>query len=100
MDAVRLADGKRVFLKRLRRGRSEIAIARFFSEGDKASDERNHCVPILDYLEDESLPGYGFLVMPVMRYFYEPEFLSIDEALEFIRQTLEVRLSTGVRLLS
>ena len=100
MDAVRLADGKRVFLKRLRRDHEEIAISKFFSEGDKASDERNHCVPILDYLEDESLPGYGFLVMPVMRHFYKPEFLSIDEALEFIRQTLEVRLSTGVRLLS
>ena len=93
MDAFRTADEKRVFLKRVRKESSEITIARFFSEEDKASDDRNHCVPILDYFEDEAISGYGILVMPIFRKFDRPEFVSIDEALEFVRQTLEVRLS-------
>ena len=54
-------------------------------------DERNHCVPILDYIEDERIPHEGFLVMPALRIFDDPDFVSVDEAVEFIRQSLEVR---------
>ena len=53
-------------------------------------DPRNHCAPVVEYFEDEKLPEYGFLVTPLYRAFNKPEFDSIDEVLEFIRQTLEV----------
>ena len=92
MDALRLEDNKYVFLKRLSKDTKELEIARFFSSEEKKKDKFNHCVPILDYFEDERLPECGILVMPLFRLFDEPPFVSIDEVVEFIRQTLEVRL--------
>ena len=96
MDAHRLSDGRRVFLKRVPRNSPEIPISRFFTQDGIVNDPRNHCVTIVDYFEDESLSDYGFLVTPIMRDFDSPEFLSIDEVLEFVRQTLEVRYIISV----
>ena len=92
MDAQRLSDNKLVFLKRIPKDSTEVQIAKFFSTDEKARDERNHCVPVLEYFEDENLAEYGILVMPLFRRFNDPKFLSIDEVLEFIGQTLEVRI--------
>ena len=94
MDALRLADNKLVYLKRIPKDSTEIQIAKFFSTGESAHDARNHCVPVLDYFEDENLAEYGILVMPLFRPFDDPEFHSIDEVLEFMRQTLEVRFAS------
>ena len=91
IDARRLADNRLVYLKRLPKGSTEVQIAKFFSAGERARDARNHCAPVLDYFEDERLAEYGILVTPLFRHFDDPEFDSIDEVLEFMGQTLEVR---------
>ena len=79
-----------VYLKRVPKNSTEVQIAKFFSTEERMRDPRNHCAPVLEYFEDEKLPEYGFLVTRLYRAFDDPDFCSIDEVLEFIRQTLEV----------
>ena len=79
-----------VYLKRVPKNSTEVQIAKFFSAEERMRDPRNHCAPVLEYFEDEKLPEYGFLVTRLYRAFDDPDFCSIDEVLEFIRQTLEV----------
>ena len=90
MDALRVTDNKFVYLKRVPKNSTEVQITKFFSTEDRMRDPRNHCAPVLEYFEDEKLPEYGILVTPLFRAFNKPDFCSIDEVLEFIRQTLEV----------
>ena len=90
MDALRVTDNKFVYLKRVPKNSTEVQIAKFFSTEDRMRDPRNHCAPVLEYFEDEKLPEYGIIVTPLYREFDIPEFDSIDEVLEFIKQTLEV----------
>jgi len=90
MDATRKSDGRIVVLKRTdKQLRSEeIEITRYLSQEDFLSDERNHCVPLLDVLD----PGEGkevFLVLPLLRHFDDPELESIEDAVDFVKQTLE-----------
>ena len=92
MDALRLEDNKYVFLKCIEKSGEELEIARSFSSEGKLGDALNHCVPVVDYFEDERLPHCGILVTPLLRRFDEPSFVSIDEVVEFVRQTLEVHL--------
>ena len=92
MDALRVKDNTRVFLKRIPKDSDEVEITSLFSSEEKIGDPCNHCVPVLDYFEDERLPECGILVTPLLRPFDEPAFVSIDEVVEFVRQTLEVRL--------
>lgn len=94
IDATRVSDGRLVVLKRVNRiqGQEEISITQYLSQESFLADERNHCVPFLDLLD----PGVGdevFLVLPLLRWFDFPPFESLDDALDFIKQTLEVRLS-------
>lgn len=50
----------------------------------------NHCVPILDVLEDPIDPTQSLLVMPYLRPFNDPDFGAIGEVVDFVEQTLEV----------
>ena len=91
IDAKRIVDGKRVLIKVVHRHTTEASIATFLSSPDLAKDPRNHCVPILDVIRDESRPGLEFLVMPLLRPFNKPPFFSVDEMLDFMKQALQVR---------
>ena len=92
MDAIRITDNKMVGIKQIRSAslKPEIEIANMFSSEPLASNPRNHCVRILDYFHDEAEPDVAFLVMPLLRPFDNPPFYSVDEMIEFIRQTLQV----------
>lgn len=87
LDAKRLSDGKQVYLKRVLQWSGEAAIMKLFSSDERKNDPRNHCVPLLDTLVDDD---HCFLVMPQLGNFFSPDFKSVDETLEFVRQTLEV----------
>ena len=54
--------------------------------------ERNHTVPLLDVV---NLPNSGesMFVMPLLRRFDDPPFVTVGEAVEFFRQLFEVRTS-------
>lgn len=89
IDATRISDGRKVILKVVGRGDSEVEIIRYLSQDSFLSDERNHCVPLLEVL-DTGKGDSVFLVMPLLRGFDDPEFISLDDAVEFVQQTLEV----------
>lgn len=88
-----MSDGKRVKIKKLVKGRKELDIALFLSSGEFRKDPRNHCVPILDVFSEEGHPMV-FMVMPLLIKYDTPPFSSVDEVLDFMRQTLEVIINT------
>jgi hypothetical protein len=93
MDATRISDGKLVMLKRIKNAsmhRFEVEIGEFFSAEPQASDARNHCVPILEVLQDLDDEGSSILVMPFLRPYDDPQFDTFGEAVECFRQLFEV----------
>ena len=100
MDDLRLENNKYVFLKRIEKSSRGFETARLFLSEEKIGDTFNHCVPVLGCFEDERLLHCGIFVTPLLRTFNRPQFISIDEVVEFVRQTLEVhlRLLTSFRV--
>ena len=94
LDATRLSDGKQVVLKAVLRDGNEVRIAMMLSSLEALKDPMNHCVPILDYFGDLTRPGPDFIVMPLLRVFYVPDFETVAEILDFVKQTLEVLFLT------
>lgn len=92
IDATRASDGLIVALKRVKReeGAEEIAITRYLSQETFQADERNHCARFVDVLDPED-GDEVFLVIPLLRRFYDPDLESLDDAVDFVRQLLEVR---------
>lgn len=89
MDAKRVSDGKRVKMKRLIKGSKELEITRFLTSEEMLGDSRNHCVPVLDVLSAEHSP-FEFMVMPLLIQHMRPPLATVDEALDFAKQLLEV----------
>jgi hypothetical protein len=100
-DAVRSSDGKFVCIKgvRSKNHRYEEAIATYLSPDPSGTSENleNHCVPILDVLKRPGEDEDVFLVMPLLRPWDNPEFETIGEAVEFIRQLFEARSPFSLR---
>ena len=90
MDARRLKDNAQVIIKRVFPDSEEIRILRTFQAHQRRHDPANHCVPVLDVFSDDAAPEFTFLVMPLMRQFDDPEFVTVEEALECMEQFLEV----------
>ena len=91
MDAVRKSDGLPVTLKAVDTAVHpfEVEIGQFLSSEPLA---RNHCVRILDVLEDPSDPKIAIIVMPLLLPYNAPscEFLTVGEAVAFFKQAFEV----------
>lgn len=60
------------------------------STPERLQDSRNHCVPILDFIEGDEEEYISFLVMPLLRKFNDPPFHFVGEIVDFVQQTLEV----------
>lgn len=92
VDAFQTAKGRPVMLKKVDKTKSffELEISRFLSSEPRASDSRNHCVPILDVLGIPDNEDVAVLVMPPLHRYNDPKHRSIDEAFEFFRQLFEV----------
>lgn len=92
LDATYRPSGDRVCIKITKRATREAQIASYLSSERKLLNPSNHCVPVLEVLPDPLNPLQELLVMPYyLRPFNDPEFCTIGEVVEFIRQTLEVR---------
>ncbi|KAF7302222.1 Protein kinase domain-containing protein [Mycena indigotica] len=91
MDAHRVFDDKPVILKLIstRVHPHEVEIARFFSSQPIADDPRNHCVPILDVLQDPNDTDKQIIVMPRLVKFDQPEFQTVGEVIDCFRQLFE-----------
>ncbi|KAL5530897.1 hypothetical protein ACEPAG_3773 [Sanghuangporus baumii] len=88
IDAIRISDGMKVAIKKLREDSNELAIATFLTSKELSQDPRNHTVPILDVFKKDGF-ALKFMVMPLLSIFDEPPFSSIDEVIDFMKQTLE-----------
>ncbi|KAG8845074.1 hypothetical protein FRB96_002744 [Tulasnella sp. 330] len=88
-DAVRISDNKTVYLKYSSKSSPEIAIGRFLSSEDLLKDPRNHAMPLLAVLEDETDPENVILVFPLLRRMDSPRPASVRECVYLIEQTLE-----------
>ncbi|EIW62679.1 uncharacterized protein TRAVEDRAFT_113187 [Trametes versicolor FP-101664 SS1] len=91
LDATRIADDTVVTLKKIKTSRHpyEIDICRYFSSEPRASDPANRCVPLYEVLDVPDDPDCKLIVMPFLRKFYDPHFLTVGEAVEFFRQAFE-----------
>lgn len=89
IDATRRSDNFLVAIKFTRNDTRELGIAQYLTE---QRSPRNHCIPVFDVIPDPSEPQMALIVMPYLRPFNDPEFGTIDEVMDFIRQSLEVRL--------
>ncbi|KAL4243617.1 hypothetical protein ABKN59_011688 [Abortiporus biennis] len=89
---LRISTGEFVMLKRVSQvvHPFEVELTRYFSEESVRSDPRNHCVPLLEVLENApDHPDLNILVFPFLREFKNPRFRTVGEALEFFRQIFE-----------
>lgn len=99
MDAQRLQDGKVVVIKKTHTKRREGIITQHVSSLDRSSPE-NHCVPVYEVFRDESIRNFEFIVMPLLRRFYDPPFENVDQVLDFVEQTLEVDISSKIQMIN
>ncbi|KAH9920132.1 uncharacterized protein B0H18DRAFT_1025250 [Fomitopsis serialis] len=91
LDATRQSDGSLVTLKAVDTGVHpfEVAIGQFLSSEQLAQDMKNHCIRVLDVLQDPMDPKKSIIVMPFLKIFDEPEFSTIGEAVAFFKQAIE-----------
>jgi hypothetical protein len=78
-------------LKRLlsEEGPYELQINRLFSAEPLHSNQRNHCVQLLDVIELPNEPP--ILVHPLLRPFHKPPLQTFGEFVTFFSQVCEVR---------
>lgn len=93
-DATRISDGALVLLKQVSVivHPHEVSIGRYLCSDELRSDPDNHCVPLHDVLKDPSEENTVILVMPLLRKCDDPEFDTIGEVVDFIRQLVNVRM--------
>ena len=93
-DATLMKDNSHVILKRIERTDDalpdEVQIMQYLTSRPLSSERDNHCVPLLAVLEPPSVPSQVILVMPVLRPYDDPDFETIGEGLECLRQILKV----------
>ncbi|KAH9924130.1 hypothetical protein B0H21DRAFT_765006 [Amylocystis lapponica] len=88
IDAIK-QDGTAVSIKAVERDGEEVRIARYLSSPDILPHPMNHCVPIVDVLDDPFDGKTSLLVMPYLRPWNDPEFSAFGEVVDFVSQTLE-----------
>ncbi|TRM69611.1 kinase-like domain-containing protein [Schizophyllum amplum] len=84
LDAVRLADGKRIVLRKAATWKDEIPIYQSLSYA--SGDSRNRLVPILDIVLLPDTDEDVFIVMPFLRVYYDPPFSRVDQVVDCVSQ--------------
>ena len=90
MDARRQSDGLLVAMKSVKKNSQELQIARFLTS---IQSRENHCVEVVDVLEDSLDTTCSIMVMKYLRQFDDPEFVMIGDVVDFVSQMLEVSIS-------
>lgn len=83
-------DGTRVMIKEIGRNDEESRIARMLSSEQLQGDPRNHCIPILDVIDDPDDATKSYMIMPLLRPADKPPFQYVKETVDFVDQMLEV----------
>jgi hypothetical protein len=93
MDALRIHDGLPVAIKATLGWTREASIAFLFTDGNAIEEPRNHCVPILDTFIEEDIV---YLVMPLLRAFNDPTFVTVAEVIDFVDQMVQVGAAQSI----
>lgn len=99
VDATRISDGTKVYLKKLKKDTPERAISVFLSSSERLNDPHNHCVPIIDHFDDPHDDKIEYIVIPLLREFDDQPFVFVGEVVDFVRQTLEVSTAPHLRVI-
>ncbi|EIW87279.1 hypothetical protein CONPUDRAFT_116467 [Coniophora puteana RWD-64-598 SS2] len=94
MDAIRKEDGAFVTMKRFRCDIHpfEKDVAEFFSRDELASDPKNHCVKVIEFLQvPDGNPDSKIIiiVMPLLRDIDDPMFETVGELMGCLQQLFE-----------
>ncbi|KAJ7637160.1 hypothetical protein FB45DRAFT_1056375 [Roridomyces roridus] len=89
--AQRILDGRDVTLKVISSTLHpfEADIGQLFSSLEHAGNPRNHCVPILDVLQDPDDMDRQIIVLPQLVPFHYPAFDTVGEVVDCFRQIFE-----------
>ena len=91
LDAIKLPHGEPVMLKRVNKLHSkEFEVITTLSSPPLAKDSRNHCVPVYDVFGVPDDGNLRILVLPLLRKYNDPPFDTVGEAVDCLRQVLEV----------
>ena len=77
-------------IKRVRRNVEESRIAQMLSTKELRADPRNHCVPVIEVIDDPDDDSISYMVMPLLRSAISPPFQYVKEIMDFVDQALEV----------
>lgn len=83
-----MQDGTRVCIKKVT-DKQELGILQYLCDPERRDHPRNRTVPLLDHFKSTD-DDIILLVLPYLCAFDVPPFSFVDEALDFIQQTLEV----------
>ncbi|KAH9888344.1 kinase-like domain-containing protein [Cubamyces lactineus] len=86
IDATRQTDGQLVAIKTIKKGSQELQISRFLSS---VQHDANHCVPMIDVLDDPLDPTISLMVMQYLRPWDDPELTMVGDVVDFVSQMLE-----------
>ncbi|TRM61238.1 kinase-like domain-containing protein [Schizophyllum amplum] len=91
LDATRMSDKAIVMLKRVdkRRHPTEVEMTAMLSSPPYSADRRNHCVPLLEVLQDPDNEHFQLMVLPLLRHYSGPRFDTVGEAIECSRQIIK-----------
>ena len=60
------------------------------STKEMLADPRNHCVPVIEFIEDPNDHTVSYMVTPLLTRVNRPPFESMKEIADFADQVLEV----------
>lgn len=85
-----------MYLKEVQTSGNEATIARMLSSKELRQHPDNHCVPVLDFIQDHNDPALSYLVMPFLRYIDSPPFQQVNDVIDVVDQLLNVRSMINV----
>ena len=93
VHGTRTSDGKQVCVKRVKtKGEESIALSILLGNVQRV-EAANHCVPVLDFLQDPEEPAVSFLIMSRLRHINTSHFRRVQDVVNFVSQVLVVRVT-------
>ena len=77
-------------IKRIKNKGIEGHITQMLSTKEMLADPRNHCVPVIEFINDPNDEKVSYMVMPLLRHAKLPPFECIKEIVDFVDQVFEV----------
>ena len=77
-------------IKKINSKNEEGHIAQMLSTKEMLADPRNHCVPVIEVIEDPNDEKVSYMVMPLLQHVEWPPFECIKDIVDCVDQVFEV----------